>query len=179
MNRKTRRLLALGVSAMALNAVTANATTYPGVLDSNTAADVNASWTLSDLTEVGTNLNIYGVTSAATATVNSTADGWIVQFGFGVSEAEILLNNSGTAQVIASASDTVGFASANANITGAVLQWASASDLAGVSLENSGHLDVGAIAFGSGSEAEVDAQAGNSGMFGPIPLINQFAFAAG
>ncbi len=177
MNRNTKRLLAVGVSAMALNAVPAFAAT-----STNAGLNQMADITLSDVLEIGGLAQEYGVhdienggnPAVAVANVNSTAEGWFVQIGDGGLADDLLIQNSGTAYIDANAwaKSGSGYAEASASFTGEIFQWADAKN-AEADLTNSGNLNVSAYALAQGASADADAHANN------LPLVNQWVFASG
>ena len=179
MNRTSRRLLAAGVSAIALSnipALPAFAASYSGTFASDNPGSGAGSVTIDLSTCPGPN-NTCGVIPPGVSHAHmwSVPNGWVIGTATGSTGASVSITNTGTANVIASGTDvTAGYAYATALNVGAIYENAvaglhGAHPVSMVDLNNSGDLTVGGIAFASGSEAR--AQARN--IF--FPLINQFA----
>ena len=168
MNRTTRRLLAVSVSAMALNAVPALAD-GPGFIQNNVG---NGSVTL-DLSNIGTGADGQaGDSGSPSAAVNSFATGWVIQTQFAPSIADQELIVDSDVDILASATDTT---AADATVFGAILQSAFAADTAGNTITVTGSLGIGAEATASNAVALGGATA-DANISGP-PAINQFSKA--
>ena len=166
---RPNRVLAMGVSALAINAaVPAWGGTQAGIGQTTTQADVNSTLTISQIGDDFT-FGVDDTGTTATANVNNVATGQVTQsasatgVGAGLGDANIVLTNDGsvTVQALAEASNAAGAATADADIQTGFLQVGIGVASATPVFDNNGSLAVAATATAVASDgADANAYVG-------------------
>ncbi|KPL68613.1 hypothetical protein SZ64_11160, partial [Erythrobacter sp. SG61-1L] len=176
MNRNTRRLLAVGVSALALNSV-GSGTAFAegaGVIQQNDdgfggpASTVEATLVITHIGDLADGQA--GDDSPPFSDVNSVASGWVIQTATATNFADIEIVAAGDVAISAIAVDTSG-PIADADVFGAIYQDPNSPGANTATILNTGSLGVGALAQATNPTGNADAEAN----IYILPAVNQSA----